>query len=136
MRDTLTKQIAQAGLENRIRLRGSRDDAEALSIMRSSDLCVMPLRSEGTPIALLEAGALGLPIVATRAGGNTELIEDEVNGLLVPVGDTEALTRALERILTDGALRSKLQTAARASAERFSVSTMIEKTNSYLHTLI
>ena len=60
--------------------------------------------------------AAGLPVVATRVGGNGELINDEENGLLVPPGDEEALEHAIERLLNDGLLRSQMGRQAREAA--------------------
>jgi glycosyltransferase involved in cell wall biosynthesis len=76
-------------------------------------------RGEGLPNALLEAMGHGRPVVATRVTGNTDLIEDGANGLLVPPGDADALRAAIERLAADPAMTSRLAARARADAERF-----------------
>ena len=73
-------------------------------------------RTEGTPTALLEAMAAGLPVVATNVGGVASVVAHERNGLLVAPGDVPGLTRALERLRTDPALRRKRSRAATPTA--------------------
>jgi glycosyltransferase involved in cell wall biosynthesis len=71
--------------------------------------------------ALLEAMALGKPVVATAVGGNREVVDAESTGLLVPAGDPEALGRAVLRLLEDGTLAARLGEAARSvTRARFS----------------
>ena len=77
------------------------------------DVVVLPGRFEGLSQGLLEAMALGKAVVATRAGGNTDLVSDGEHGLLVPPRDPAALGRALQRLLDDVALRRRLGAAAR-----------------------
>ena len=72
-----------------------------LELLKSSDIFVMPSRYEGTPIALLEAAALGLPIVASHTGGIPELVQDEEHALLIPPEDTHALAQELIRLSQD-----------------------------------
>jgi phosphatidylinositol alpha-mannosyltransferase len=87
---------------------------------RSSDLvCVPSVGGESFGIVLLEAMAAGRPLIASDIPGYRELIDDGVQGLLVPPGDAEALAVALGRLLADRALRDHLGTAGRAKAERF-----------------
>lgn len=107
---------------------GALSHADTLAIMKSADVFVLNSSYEGLSHVLIEALCLGKPIVATRAGGNPELIEDGVNGLLVPVADTAALAEALERLSTDAALRDRLANAARASAARFDRDRMVGDT--------
>jgi glycosyltransferase involved in cell wall biosynthesis len=87
-----------------------------------------PSRLEGSPNAILEAMATGLPIVATRIGGIVDLLEDGRTGLLVPPGDAEALAMALGRILCDANFRAGLGSRARTRAVRdFSLSGSIAR---------
>jgi glycosyltransferase involved in cell wall biosynthesis len=74
---------------------------------------VMPSYYETFGISCLEAMAFGLPVVATRAGGLPEVVEDGVTGLLVPPGDTHALAEAIGRLLRDPDLRRRLGEAGR-----------------------
>jgi glycosyltransferase involved in cell wall biosynthesis len=77
------------------------------------DVFVLPSTHEGMPIALLEAMAMGVPVVGTRVPGITELIEHERTGLCVPHGDPKALADAVLRLLADDALAGRLSIAAR-----------------------
>lgn len=74
----------------------------------ASDLFVLPSLYEAMPITLLEALAAGLPCVATDVGDNRQIIEPEINGLIVPSGDSEALKDALEHLMADPALRQEM----------------------------
>ena len=76
---------------------------------------VMPSRSEGLPMALLEAMAYGMAVVATRVGGIPEVVDDGVDGLLVPTEDPAAIATALRGLAADPSLRERLA-AARAAA--------------------
>ena len=87
---------------------------------RAAVVCVPSLR-EGYGMAAAEAMASGRPVVASAVGGLVDLVEDGVTGLLVPPGDVAALRAAVERLLDDAALRTRLGAAARErAAERFS----------------
>lgn len=112
LRDPLTAQIERAGLQDRIHLAGFRSPDEVLSIVKAADLFTMPSVTEGTPIALLEAGALGKAIVASRVGGIPDILTDDVNGLLSTPGDAGSVAAALQRLLDDPALTARLSTAA------------------------
>jgi glycosyltransferase involved in cell wall biosynthesis len=93
-----TESLAQSlGLGDRVRFLGVRSDVP--EIMASGDGYVMSSAWEGMPIALLEAAAAGLPIVATRVGGNHEVVRDGESGYLVPPRDHEALGQAMLRLM-------------------------------------
>ena len=83
---------------------------------RAAVVCV-PSRREGYGFVAHEAMAYGRPVVATAVGGLVDAIEDGVSGLLVPAGDAHKLREALEQLLEDEALRSRLGAAARGQAE-------------------
>lgn len=93
--------------------------AEVARAMDAATVLALPSRSEGMGRVLIEALLRGRPIVATRVGGIRELVEDGVNGLLVPPGDMEALADALVSVLSDRALAERLAAAARPSVERW-----------------
>jgi sugar transferase (PEP-CTERM/EpsH1 system associated) len=97
-------------------LAGSRDDVADL--LRSFDIFALSSRVEGISNTILEAMASGLPVVATRVGGNEELVEDGVTGTLVPPRDPDALAEALARYVSDAGLRSEQGLRARARAEK------------------
>ncbi len=97
-RESLTNQIKQNGLESRVKLVGYYGRQDTLVGIRACDLFIMPSRYEGTPIALLEAAALGRPIIASRSGGIPELVNDEEHALLIPPENPAKLAEALIRL--------------------------------------
>jgi glycosyltransferase involved in cell wall biosynthesis len=94
---------------------GQRMDAR--SVIAGLDVFVLPSRLDAMPLVLLEAMALGRPIVAAAVGGVPEIITDEVTGLLVPPDDPSALAAAIQRLLADAPLARRLGEAARADVE-------------------
>ena len=106
----LREQVAALGLDGHVRFAGERGDVAAL--LPSFDIFALTSLSEGLSIALLEACAAGLAIVATAVGGNPQIITPEVTGLLVPSDDVDSLRRALADLLDDPARRARLGTAA------------------------
>ncbi len=117
----LTSRIAALGLERHIILAGRQNDVA--SLLRGSDVFVLPSLAEGFALALLEAMAAGLPVVATRVGGAEELITPGVNGFLVPPADPEALATALLNVLAlEPAVLAAMRAAARRAAARFDLS--------------
>lgn len=113
-------EIRSAGISDRVELAGFRTDPEAL--LRASDFAVLPSAAEACPMAMLQAMACGLPIVASRAGGIPEIVRDGVDGILVRTGDDDALRRALERLAGDPQLRGLLGgNARRRVLDRFTV---------------
>lgn len=99
LRDELAALAAAPALAGRVHLLGDRGDVADL--LRGFDLFVLSSRSEGYSIALLEACASALPIVATDVGGNAEIVQAERTGLLVRAGDPVALAAALRELLAD-----------------------------------
>jgi glycosyltransferase involved in cell wall biosynthesis len=100
------------------------NDARLLELYRSSDVFAMPSRAETFGIAVIEASAAGLPVVASHVGGLTDIVADRDTGIVVPPGDATALVRALRTLATDGELRRRMGAAARARAvERFDAGT-------------
>ena len=98
-------------------LLGPLDAEKVRERLAAAQIFVLPSYLEGQPLALLEAMAAGLAVVATRVGANPDVIRDGVDGLLVEPGDPVALAAAIARLLTDPSLRSRLGTAARARVE-------------------
>jgi len=96
---------AELGLGDAVRFLGFRLDIPEL--LQAMDVFVLSSRSEGLSLTLLEAEAAGLPIVATRVGGNPEVVRDGESGLLVPSGEPEPMAAALARLLQDSALRQR-----------------------------
>jgi glycosyltransferase involved in cell wall biosynthesis len=75
--------------------------ANVFEVMRDMDIFILPSRSEGCPIVVLEAMAMGLPVVATSVGGTPELIEDGVTGILVPPSEPETIAHAVTSLIND-----------------------------------
>jgi glycosyltransferase involved in cell wall biosynthesis len=118
-RASLERERAQLGLEAKVHMLGFRRDAHALL----SQFTVFALSSylEGLCTSLLDAQALGVPIVATAVGGIPDVVQDGVNGRLVPGRDVAALSRALIEALTDPALRVRWAARARETVESFRI---------------
>ncbi len=109
------RQLAeQLGIADRVEFLGRVEDIPAF--LADIDVAVLTSRSEGLSNSLLEYMAAGRPIVATAVGGNVELIEDGVTGLLVPAGDPEALAEGIDRLLQTSTLAVALGVAARMKA--------------------
>jgi glycosyltransferase involved in cell wall biosynthesis len=120
----LRQEIAARGLADVVTLAGFRDDLPAL--LPGLDLLVHPAAREGLGLALVEAAAAGVPVVACAAGGVPDVVVDGVTGALVPTGDVGALQAAVTRLLESPAERERLGAAARARAERrFSIEGLV-----------
>ncbi len=123
---SLSELIKEVGLEDRIKLLGQCDVDMTWSIMKASDVFVLSSRSEGVPYALLEAAAFSLPVLTTNCGGIPEVFTDNVNALLVPVGDLSAISGALIRLCEDRELARRLAACAREKVEsEYSLSAQI-----------
>lgn len=97
-------------------------------IVAKADVVVLPSYREGIPRSLLEAAAMGKPIITTDAVGCREVVEDEVNGLLVPVKDAKALAQAMIRMIRNRGMRALMGKASREKAAReFDERVVIEK---------
>ncbi len=112
-RPELEAQIQQAQLNGVVTLAGYQNRETVLQIIKSSDIFVMPSRYEGTPIALLEAAALGVPMVASNTGGIPELVTHQEHALLVPPNDPAALANAIHILAKDKNLATQLAKRAK-----------------------
>lgn len=96
--------------------------ADPAPYLRRTDILVLPSAAEACPMALLQAMACGVPVIATRVGGVPEIVRDGIDGLLVDAGAVDQLTAALARLTGDGDLRRTLGAAARARVvDRFGI---------------
>jgi glycosyltransferase involved in cell wall biosynthesis len=127
LRDALHRMAIDLGVERACRFVGVREDIAG--ILAAADLFVLPSLSEGFPFVLLEALAMGCPVVASRVNGVPELIEDRKTGLLVPARDPQALARAIRDMLSDPTAAAKMGAAGRAVVqERLTVDRMVANT--------
>jgi N-acetyl-alpha-D-glucosaminyl L-malate synthase BshA len=123
------------GVQDRVHFLGKQDNVNEL--LPLADLMVMPSEMESFGLAALEAMACGVPSIATRVGGVPELIDDETNGLLFPVGDTDAMAVAAIALLRDEARLQSMATAARKTAsDRFCASRIIPLYEAYYERVI
>lgn len=123
---SLRADVTARGLDDIIRFEGFREDLDKW--VGAFDLFVHPALAEGLGVATLKAQAAGVPVVAFRAGGLPEAVQDGTSGILVPPGDTAALTQAIAALMDDGERRARYGAAGRARMrEKFSVETMTER---------
>lgn len=126
MRKDVEAAIAARG-DNRIRLLGRREDVSAL--LSIATVVLHASRQEGTSNTLIETQALGCPVVATRAGGTADAVEDGGSGYLCDVGDANTLASRVCEILGDDALRERMSKRAKAFAtETFDLCRMVDAT--------
>ena len=125
--ETELRTLAKAhGVADRVHILGFRRNI--YDYIANCNILLMPSLHEGLPYTLLEAMALGIPIVGARVGGLAEVIQDESTGLLVPPQDSAALTQAILRLYEDAALRSQLGEQARLlQQDRYSLQAMTER---------
>ena len=123
-RAALEQRAATLGVSDRVRFLGHRHDVPAL--LAAADLFVLPSLYEGLPLAVLEAMAAGVPVIATAIGGTDEVVRDGETGTLVPAANSEALGAAIARALADRERASRLALAARSLVAReYSVGSMV-----------
>jgi glycosyltransferase involved in cell wall biosynthesis len=121
----LRRLASELAITPRVHLLGQRDDVDR--ILRAADLFCQSSLSEGLPLAIIEAMAWGLPVVATRVGGVPELVQDGATGHLVPPGDSEALAAGIRRIHANPEEAARFGRAGMARARsHFSLGAMMD----------
>jgi sugar transferase (PEP-CTERM/EpsH1 system associated) len=134
LRDDLETRARSLGISRIVTFAGFRSDVA--EILAACDVFVLPSLWEGMPNVVLEAMAVGLPVVATQVGGVPEIVLDGKTGLLVPPGDSETLAQALIRLLRDLDLRSRMGRAGRRRVEQyFSANQMVLETEALYEAL-
>src|SRR6202011_4083955 len=106
----------QLGLHEHFVLAGFRADLDRW--LSAFDVTVLPSHTEGLPNVVLEAFAAGVPVVATAVGGTPEVVEDGVNGYLVPAGDPVSLAEKIALLLRSEALRREMGARGKATVQR------------------
>jgi glycosyltransferase involved in cell wall biosynthesis len=124
LRTSAEATAARLGIGSRVHFLGSVDDIP--SLLRASDLFLLASRWEGTPMAVMEAQAAGLPVVATAVGGIPELVEEGETGLLVPPDDPAAFAGAIRALALDAELRGLFARQAREGSARFRAQAMVD----------
>ncbi len=114
----LVAEVEASGLADHVRFAGPLAHADALARLAESDVTLLSSYTENAPLAVLEALAAGVPVVAYAAGGVPDLVEHERSGLLVPLSDEAALSAALERVLTSAPERARLAAGAREAGAK------------------
>lgn len=119
-RASLAQRAAELGLDGRVRFLGAGTRDDVIRLFRGVDAALLTSAWENLPHTLLEALAVGTPVIATAVGGVPEVVHDGENGLLVPAGDVVAIAGAIERIVHDEGLRASLSAAAASSVAELS----------------
>ena len=124
----ITQYIHENGLDDAVKILGAREDA--LEILKSIDFYISPSRSEGLPYNLLEALAVGKPVMATDIPGNNDIIRKSVEGILVPVNSARTLAHGILTLLELGPEEQKAmrQNGKVRIRDEFSLNLMSEKT--------
>jgi glycosyltransferase involved in cell wall biosynthesis len=124
LQQELTELRDSLGLHGQVELMGARSNEQILAALRVADAFVLAPKvveggdRDGIPNVLVEAMACGLPVAATSAGGITELVQHDVNGLVSEPGDVDAMAESITGLLTDPGRRARLGEAARHTVER------------------
>jgi glycosyltransferase involved in cell wall biosynthesis len=114
--------INESGLNNYVKVNPPAFDEEKMTYFQNADVFIYPSFHEGMPMAILEAMASGLPIVATRIGGIPDLVQDNINGFLVDPGCPEQLALALIKLNESPDLRSSMQKMSyKIAADKFNI---------------
>jgi len=107
-------------LGGRVRFLGAQPRERVLELFHAADASILSSSWENFPHAVVEALAVGTPVISTDTGGVAEVLRDGINGLLVPSGDVDALAAAIRRYVGDPELQARLRAAAASSVEAYS----------------
>jgi glycosyltransferase involved in cell wall biosynthesis len=115
----LERRAAELGVADRVHFLGAQSRDRVLELFRAADASLLSSSWENFPHTVVEALAVGTPVLATRVGGVGEIVHDGENGLLVPAGDRDALADSIRRFFDDDPLRERLRAAAAGSVRGF-----------------
>jgi glycosyltransferase involved in cell wall biosynthesis len=119
-RDALETRARALGISDRVRFLGPQPRERVVELFGAADATILSSSWENFPHTVVEALAVGTPVLAMEAGGVAEVVHDGVNGLLVPAGDTPALAAAVQRFFADPQLRERLSDRAAGSVADYS----------------
>jgi glycosyltransferase involved in cell wall biosynthesis len=128
----LTDAVARSGCADRITFESPVPEAELPALFDAYDIYIFPSLYEPFSLTLIHALALGIPTVASRAGGNPEIVRDGQTGLLFDKGDPASLAAAVRRLAADGTLRARLAQAGRQAAGGFTFERMVGQMAAFL----
>jgi glycosyltransferase involved in cell wall biosynthesis len=118
-REALEERAHELGIGARVEFLGAQPRSRVVELFREADATILSSSWENFPHTVVEALAVGTPVLAMEAGGVGEVVQDGINGLLVPAGDTAALTAAVRRYFGDDELRERLRAAAARSVAAY-----------------
>lgn len=130
-RGKLEKRARSLGIDDHVAFLGSRDDRAVRAAYERATVFVLPCRptphgdQDGLPVSLVEAMAVGLPVVTTPVTGIPEIVSNAESGLLVPPDDSDELAAALESVLSQPELRARLAAGAREAVAAYDLSTCV-----------
>jgi glycosyltransferase involved in cell wall biosynthesis len=123
----------ELGVADRVNFLGNLSERDVTRELSSSDLFVLPSLAEGVPVSLMEAMAIGVPVIATNIAGTSELVEDGRTGLLVRPSDAHVLAEAIIRMRLEYSLRlSAAELGRKKVADEFDIEKETAKLNAYL----
>ena len=131
-RKTLEELCQRLKLAHRVYFAGQKNRNETLALMAACDLFILNSTYEGLPHAVLEAMMVGLPVVATRAGGTTELVQEGETGFLINPGDIDSLQGKLLKLLNSPETLQKVKEKAKHLVSEFSFARMVDQTERVL----
>ena len=126
-RPSLERQASALGIADRVRFSGPLSRDQVLTLYRAADAALSTSAWENLPHSVVEALAVGTPVVATAVGGVPEVVRDGENGLLVPAGDVDSIAGAIGRLAGDEALRAALAAQAADSVADLAETRVLER---------
>jgi glycosyltransferase involved in cell wall biosynthesis len=131
-RPALERRAAALGLGDRVEFVGAQPRDRVLALFASADASLLSSRWENFPHTIVEALAVGTPVISTTVGGVPEVVHDGVNGLLVPPGDPAALAAAIRRFYDEPGLRERLTANAAPSVAEYAPERVYERLETVL----
>lgn len=124
---------ANLGIDDKVRFLGFRNDIPEICI--ASDIFVFPSYQEGLPVSVLEAMSAGLPIIASRIRGNTDLIQDDIGGYLHDPEDYLGIAKSIDKVIEDESLRSKMSVRNKDEAKKYDKQAVKDKMRDLYNTI-